>query len=112
VIAPSLRIAPAAVLAVVVLLVRNVTAAARLATLRVHAPRHPEEEEVQEAMAVVGEEEEEEEEEATAPLVVVVAVKKLGARWLYLVASPLADNTLFRLFFQKLHVRRGRSSVA
>ena len=109
-IAPSLRIAPAAVLAVVVLLVRNVTAAARLATLRVHAPRHPEEEEVQEAMAVVGEEEEEE--EATAPLAVVVAVKKLGARWLYLVASPLADNTLFRLFFQKLHVRRGRSSVA
>ena len=99
-IAPSLRIAPAAVLAVVVLLVRNVTAAARLATLRVHAPRHPEEEEVQEAMAVVGEEEEEE--EATAPLVVVVAVKKLGARWLYLVALPLADNTLFRLFFSKV----------
>lgn len=94
-IAPSLRIAPAVVLAVVVvLLVRNVTAAARLATLRVHAPRHPEVEVVQEVMAVVGEE------EGTALLVVVAAVKKLGARWLYLVASPLADNILFRLFLK------------
>lgn len=75
VIVPSLRIAPAVVLAVVVL-VRNVTAAARLATLRVHAPRHPEEVQ-EEATAVVGEE------EGTAPLAVVVvvaAVKKLVTR--------------------------------
>lgn len=71
--------------------VRNATAVARLATLHVHALRHPEV--VQEAMAVEGE-------EGTVPLVVAVAaaaVKKLGARSLYLVALPLAANTLFEV---------------
>ena len=110
-IAPILRTVPAAVLAVVAL-VRNATAVARLATLRVHAPRHPEAEVVRDMVVVVVEEEE----EGMAPLVVVVvvvvAVKKLGARSLYLVASPLADHTYPFSTLSKLHVRRGRTSVA
>ena len=96
-IAPILRIVPAAVLAVVAL-VRNATAVARLATLRVHAPRHPEAVVVREAMVVVVVVEEE---EGTVPLVVVVVVvvvKKLGSCSLYLVASPLVTNAPFRLF--------------
>ena len=96
-IAPILRIVPAAVLAVVAL-VRNATAVARLATLRVHAPRHPEAVVVREAMVVVVVVVEEE--EGTVPLVVVVVVvvKKLGSCSLYLVASPLVTNAPFRLF--------------
>jgi hypothetical protein len=97
VIAPILRIVPAAVLAAVAL-VRNATAVARLATLRVHALRHPEAVVVREAMVVVVVVVV----EGTAPLVVavvvVVAVKKLGSCSLYLVASPLAANAPFRLF--------------
>lgn len=92
----ALRTVLAVVLAAVVVRVRNATAVARLATLRVHALRHPEV--VQEAMVVVGGE------EGTVPLVavavaavVVVVVKKLGARSLYLVASPPAANTLFEV---------------
>ena len=112
-IAPILRTVPAAVLAVVAL-VRNATAVARLATLRVHAPRHPEAEVVRDMVVVVVVVVEEE--EGMAPLVVVVvvvvAVKKLGARSLYLVASPLADHTYPFSTLSKLHVRRGRTSVA
>lgn len=79
VIAPNLVAAAAAVAAglghqVVVVLGRNAIAAARSVTLRVRAPRRPEEEAAQEAMAV------EEEEEATEVLGAgVVAVKRHGA---------------------------------
>jgi len=78
VIVPNLKAALAAlegpvVVVVVVVLARNAIAAARSATLRARAPKHPEV--AQEATGVVaeGEEEEEEEEEATVAL---GAVKK------------------------------------
>jgi hypothetical protein len=79
VIVPNLKAAPAALeglLVVVVVLARNAIAAARSATLRVRAPKHPEV--APEATGVVAPEaaaEEEEEEEAT---VVLGAVKKHG----------------------------------
>lgn len=77
VIVPNLRAALAAlegpVVVVVVVLAQNAIAAARSATLRVRAPKHPEV--AQEATGVVAEGEEEEE-EAT---VVLGAVKKHGA---------------------------------
>jgi hypothetical protein len=74
VIAPKLRPAAVAVaaLALLVGLVRNAIAAARLATSRVHAPRH--QEVAREAMAVEEEEEGEEEEDT----VVLAAVRKRG----------------------------------
>jgi hypothetical protein len=65
-------VAAAAAAVVVVVRVRNATAVARLATLRVHALRHPEV--VQEAIAVVGE-------EGTVPLVVVVVAAAAAAGW-------------------------------
>jgi len=95
VIAPNLRILPAVLEVEVevevgveapVLVVRSAIAAVKLATLRVHAPRHPEV--VQEVMAVV-------EGEATAALV-AVAVKRHGARLFCLVAWRAAANAVFR----------------
>lgn len=95
VIAPNLTTvpAPAALEGQVVVLARNAIAAARSVTLRVRAPRRPEEEAVQEATAVAGEG------EATVVLVagagvgavvVAVAAKKHGAlsHVSCLVASP------------------------
>jgi len=73
VIAPNLRILPVSEVEVEVeveapvQVARSAIAAVKLATLRVHAPRHPEV--VQEVMAVV-------EGEAMAALVAVVAVKR------------------------------------
>jgi hypothetical protein len=53
VIAPNLRAAPAALEGQVVVLARNAIAAARSVTLRVRAPRHPEEEVVVVVVVVV-----------------------------------------------------------
>ena len=95
-IAPNLRVLPAAAAAaeaeaavvdLEALLVRNAIAAAKLATLRVHAPRHREV--AREAMEVVVEVEVEA--EGTAILVAAaVVVKKHGAHSFYLVAWHLA----------------------
>ena len=89
VIARTLRVVPVVVAAAAAvleaLLVRNAIAAAKSATLRVHAPRHREV--VWEAMVV-----EEVEVEDTAVLVeaAVAAVKKHGAHSFYPVAWHLA----------------------
>ena len=92
-IAPNLRILPAVLEVEVeveveapVLVVRSAIAVVKLATLPVHAPRHPEV--VQEVTAVV-------EGEATAALV-AVAVKRHGARLFCLVAWRAAANAVFR----------------
>lgn len=69
VIAPILRAVLVAVALVALVLERNAIAAVRLATLRVHAPRHPEVVVAQEVMAVG-------EEGGTA---ILAAVKKHGA---------------------------------
>jgi hypothetical protein len=98
VIAPKLRpaVAVAAALALLVGLVRNVIAAARLATLHVHAPRHQEVALAREAMAVVVEEEKEEEEEEDT--VVLAAVRKHGTWTFCFVAWHLVSKTFLRLF--------------
>ena len=88
VIAPNLKTAPVALEGhQVAVLARNAIAAARLATLRVHAPRRPEAVQEEEATAVVGEEAEAG--EATVVLE-AGAVKKHGtfSHLSYLIASP------------------------
>lgn len=107
VIAPNLVAAAAAVAGLghqVVVLGQNAIAAARSVTLRVRAPRRPEEA-AQEAMAVV------EEEEATEVLGEgVVAVKRHGALSLLpCLASPRGTNTFW---FVKLHLWWSRPSIA
>jgi hypothetical protein len=116
VIAPNLRVLPAvaavaAAAAEVVLeanLARNAIAAAKLAILHVHAPRH--QEVAREAMEVVVEVEVEV--EGTAVLVAAVVVKKHGAHSFRLVSSPGTWLLNPSFDFWKLHMRRGRPSVA
>jgi hypothetical protein len=113
VIAPNLRTAPAALEGQAVVLARNAIAAARSVTLRVRAPRRPEEEavQVQEATAV--------EAEATVVLgagaagVGVGAVKKHGAfSRRVLSRRPRGTNTFCFRFFLKLHLWWSRPSIA
>lgn len=106
-IAPTLRAALAALEGpqVAAVLARNVIAAARLVTLRVHAPRRPEadqeEEEEEEATAVAGE-------AGEATVVSEVAVKKHGALPCVVSCRPSGTDT----FFFKLHLRWSRPSIS